>query len=33
MVAVHREVAPRVGKEVLDAIYKDTGFDTTLLPR
>ncbi len=27
MLPVHREVEPRVGKEIVDAIYKDTGFD------
>ena len=27
MLGTHREMAPRIGKNVIDAIYKETGFD------
>jgi len=26
MTKVHREVEPRIGKEIIEAIYKETGF-------
>ena len=31
MIKTHREMAPRIGKETIDAIYRETGFDPARL--
>ena len=33
LLPVHREQAPRIGMEIIDAIYKATGFDPGRAPR